>query len=243
MSASPQPPAATAGPTFAQRFASSPAVWTLGLLNVLAFLLVETQGGSTSRQVMLDSGALLVPTPGGEWWRLLTSTFLHFGFFHLASNMAGLAIFGPAFEKMVGTPRFVALWLAAGLAGSAATVLAAGDGFTLAAGASGSVFGLLGGFLFIGLRTRQTPEGADRLRQATVLLVINLGYGLITPSIGLAAHIGGTVAGLLILFAYAVPKLAPGALAPPPQPNRGLWLALAVGAASVAVAVLTGPTL
>lgn len=240
----PAPPP-TASPSFAERYRRHPSVWTLGLLNVAAFLWVESQaGGSTSRAVMVDSGALVVPLVPNEPWRLLTSTFLHFGLFHLLSNMVGLALFGPAFEQLVGRARFLALWLSAGLAGSAATALTAGsDGLTIAAGASGSVFGLLGAFLFLGLRTRHTPGGRIRLRQASVLLGINLAYGLVTPQIGMAAHVGGAAAGLLVLALYAAPRPKPGEAAPPPAPNRGLWSAIALGAAATAAALAFGPTL
>lgn len=229
-------------PTFAERYRAAPAVWTFGILNVVAFVWLETRGGSLNRQVMLDSGALVVPLLPGEPWRLLTSTFLHFGLWHLVSNMVGLALFGPAFERLVGTARFVTLWLVAGLAGSAATVLSSGDGITIAAGASGSVFGLLGAFVFLGWRTRHTPAGNIQLRQALVLLGINLAYGLITPNIGMAAHIGGALAGLAVLSAYAVPRPRPGEVAPPAVRNRGLATAIAMGVVVTVAALTLGPS-
>lgn len=233
------PSTAAVPPTLGQRFAASPAVWTFGLLNVAAYLYLETHGGP---RAIIDNGALVVPLLPGEPWRLLTSTFLHFGAFHLLSNLVGLALFGPTFERLVGTPRFVALWLAAGLAGSAATVLSSSGGLTVAAGASGSVFGLLGAFLFVGWRTRHTPDGAIRLRQAGVLLLINLGFGLMNPSIGLAAHAGGTVAGVLILWRYAARPTAEGLPAAPPSPQRGLVEAVAIGVLAVVLALALGPS-
>lgn len=244
MTAVPPSPAPTGAPSpVTSGFASSPAVWVFGILNVAGYLWLESHGGALSGQAMLANGALRVPMIAGEPWRLLTNTFLHWGAFHLVSNMIGLGLFGPAFERLVGTTRFVALWLAAGLAGSAATVLtASGNGLTIAAGASGSVFGLLGAYLFIGWRTRHTPAGAARLRQASTLLLINFVYGVVTPNIGMAAHLGGTVAGVVILSAYAAPKPAAGAPPATPNPHRGLGVAVGLGIASVAAALAFGRT-
>ncbi len=228
-----RPPGPAAGLTAG--LARSPAVLALGGLNVLVFLWVEAQGGAT-RTTLVESGALVVPLIPDEPWRLLTNTFLHFGLFHLLANMLGLAIFGPPFEQLVGRARFVALWIVAGLAGSAATVLTA-SGITIAAGASGSVFGLLGAFTIVAWRTRDTPAGAIRLRQALVLLGINLALGLTSPEIGVEAHLGGALAGMLVLTAYAGRRPRAGDPPRTPNPARGLPVAIAVGVISVVVAL------
>lgn len=226
------PPAAT---PLAERVRRAPVVWALGALNVLAYLAIEA-GGGADRGAVLEAGALVVPLVPGEPWRLLTSTFLHFSGMHLLANMFGLALFGPSFERLVGGLRFTVLWLVSGLAGSALVVLLA-SGPLVAAGASGSVFGLLGALVVVGIRTRHTPAGRIRLRQALVLLGINLAFGLVEPQVSLEAHAGGAVAGMAILAAYAPRRPRPGEPPRSADPRQGLAVALGVGALSVWLAL------
>ncbi len=198
--ASPPVPA-TAG--WGERLREAPAVWSLIGLNVLLLLFVEAVGGSNDLRTMLRFGAMPKPLPASELWRSVTSMFLHFGFIHLAFNVWALYVFGPLFERLVGSRRFLALYFGAGLAGSAASASFAPAG-SLSAGASGAIFGLLGAFLVLGVRLRATPVGRSFLQQALFLLAINVALGLGDSSIGLAAHLGGFVGGAFIYGADAV---------------------------------------
>lgn len=176
----------------------SPVTSTIAALNVAVFLLLEAAGGSTDLRVLVGFGAQATPLlEDGELWRLFTSMFLHIGLVHLVANMWALVIFGPLFERSVGRVRYVALYLASGLAGSAATALSVSPR-SVSAGASGAIFGLLGAFAVLGFRLRGTELGSTWTRHALVLIGLNVVLGLTVPSIGLEAHLGGLVAGAAI---------------------------------------------
>lgn len=219
----------------------APAVTALLVINVVMLLVAETLGGSTNLRVMFDLGALPNPLPSGNLWRLVTSMFLHFGVLHLAFNMFALWLFGPLFERLVGTGRFLALYFASGLAGGLASVLFATPP-TLSAGASGAIFGLLGAFGVLGFRLRHTAAGNLWLRQAGALVGVNVVIGLVEPSIGLEAHLGGLAGGVIVLGAETAglgrltgpSRLRIGRRAPTPRRWYGLGAAAAVGVASVA---------
>lgn len=139
----------------------------------------------------------------GEWWRLLTATLLHGSIMHVGFNMWALSIFGPPMEREVGTVPFAALYAAGALAGGALFFLLgpeSGPG-SAAVGASGAIFGLFGAWLAASWRNRRTLQGQANLRTLLTLLGINLAISLL-PGIAWQAHLGGLVAGFLILLAW-----------------------------------------
>ena len=173
------------------------------VLNVVLFLVQQASDEFTRR--FYDLGLALDPatmTPvgvaDGEYYRLLTSAFLHGGILHLLLNMYALFLFGPQIEAAFGRWRFTALYLVSALGGSALSY-AFSPPNQPSLGASGAVFGLLGAFLVVSRRLRRdtTP--------VLVLLAINLGYGFLVPRIDWRAHVGGLVAGALValVLAYA----------------------------------------
>ena len=131
---------------------------------------------------------------GGQTWRLVTSMFLHSGLTHLALNMISLYFLGYFAELTFGRGRFLALYALSGLAGGLA-YLYFGDFTGSAVGASGAIFGLVGGILGYAVRrgtfSRQNPV----IRQLLILLVLNLFIGVSIPNISLTAHIGGLLGG------------------------------------------------
>lgn len=139
----------------------------------------------------------------GQYWRMLTSMFLHSpGFLlHILFNMLLLYMLGPPIEREVGPWAFASLYLGAGLVGSAAYFFVAGINARPALGASGAVFGLFGAWLAAGIRNRKTLQGRAMLRQIGPLIVINLALSFV-PGIAGEAHIGGFVAGFLIAFVW-----------------------------------------
>jgi rhomboid protease GluP len=149
-------------------------------------------------KVMLRLGADYGPlTLGGQWWRLVSSMFLHFGVLHLGMNMLVLYQ-GRIVEVIYGRAGFVAIYLAAGLLGGIASLAHAST--TISAGASGAVFGVFGAFgAFIVLRRGQLdPAFVQRTgRSLIAFIAINLYIGLSTPGIDISAHIGGLVAGFV----------------------------------------------
>ncbi len=133
----------------------------------------------------------------GEYWRLLTSAFLHLSVLHIAFNMYALFLFGPFVERALGTVRFIAAYVTTAVV-SGVFVLWLSEPLGGTAGASGAVFGLFGMALVLLLKARQDVRGL------LVLLAIN-GAISFTGNISWQGHLGGFVAGLLLgyVFAYA----------------------------------------
>ena len=143
----------------------------------------------------------------GEWWRLVTSTFLHAGLTHIAFNMYALYLFGPPLEREVGSAPFAAMYIAAGIAGGAFFYFMAPYG-PAAVGASGAIFGLFGAWLVASYRGRHTVQGRASLRQLLTLLAINGVIGFL-PGLNIAweAHLGGLIAGAAIAGLWALPTM------------------------------------
>lgn len=146
--------------------------------------------------ITVDQDGAIAGVASGEYYRLLTSAFLHSGFLHLGLNMYALYLFGPEIEAALGRWRFAALYVVSAVGGSAASYTF-GQPFQPSLGASGAVFGLLGAYLVILRRLRRdtTP--------VLVLLAINLVLGFTVARIDWRAHIGGLVVGALIALAIA----------------------------------------
>ena len=131
----------------------------------------------------------------GEVWLLFSSMFLHAGFVHLALNMLSLYFLGSFVEVAFGRSRFLALYLASGLAGGIA-YLYFGTFDRSAVGASGAIFGLLGGVLGYSLRRGTFSWQNPLIRQLLILTALNLYFGFSVSNISNTAHIGGLVGGL-----------------------------------------------
>ena len=160
-----------------------------------------------SGPALIDAGAL-VPVRldgsgglvGGEWWRLLSSIFLHAGLIHLGLNAYVLWIFGVEIECQIGRLSTLAVFLVTGVF-AGATSYAFADGYAIAVGASGAIFGLVGAFIAYNYLRRHNVMAQARLRGALTMLVINLVIGFSIPAIDWRAHLGGLVAGLVAGFA------------------------------------------
>lgn len=182
------------------RFRESPVTISLLIAIVLAFLAETWAGGSTNQQVLYTLGAsepnaVLVH---GEWWRLLSSMFLHIGFVHLLLNGWALYQLGTLFELAVGSFRMLMVYFLSGLSGSAASLWWRSEG--LSAGASGAIFGLLGAMIAFLLRRRDrlTPFAKSLLGQLVIWAGINIFFGFSVGAIDNAAHLGGCAAGFLM---------------------------------------------
>lgn len=177
--------------------------------------LFEGPGG----QALIDAGALApyagvtgagVPFGGvvdGEWWRLVSSIFLHAGLLHLGLNAYVLWIFGTSIEREIGRVSMVGVFLATGVFAGAAS-FAFASRFTVAVGASGAIFGVVGAFITYHYLRRHHPLAQARLRGALSMLVLNLIIGFSIPSIDWRAHLGGLVAG--VVAGVAVDPSRPG---------------------------------
>ena len=180
-------------------FISSKVTTALIAINICLFLLETREGGSTNRQVALKYGAQYQPyIEQGQYYRLFTAMFLHFGVYHLLFNMYALSVIGPAVDYVCGPLIFLVVYLGGGLAGNIATMIR--DKKTgsrnLSAGASGCIFGLLGACFVLAVRGY-----GFSLRSILTTLAINLVYGLSSKRINMLSHAGGFAGGTVIMAA------------------------------------------
>ena len=179
-------------------------------------------------------------TTDGEWWRLLTSMFMHFGIVHLLLNMWALFKTGPLVERLQGRALYAVTYLASGLGGALLSIGWHGDK-TWSAGASGAIFGVYGILLGHILREKESVPRAvfQPLMKSTLTFAgYNLLYGMIHPEIDNAAHIGGFATGLALGWLTAMPVEAASRVALAPKKLRSALVALG---ALVAVGVMTTP--
>jgi rhomboid protease GluP len=213
--------AALAGPEpvdlaawLASRPAQAPMTTALVLLNLLIFGLMLGFGAElwrTSTTVPLAWGANFAPaTQDGQWWRLATAMFVHFGLLHLGLNMLALWDVGRLVERLFGRPRYVLLYLGSGLAGNLLSLVVQGN-HAVSGGASGAIFGLYGALLVTLLRERRQVEHREfkRLFGAVLLFtLLTLGIGQVLTGIDNAAHLGGLFGGALLGSLLAMPLTA-----------------------------------
>ena len=169
-------------------------------------------------------------TAAGEWWRLFTAMFLHFGLLHLALNMWALWEMGRVVERIYGNLTYLAMYLACGVGASLTSLLWHPQ--VNSAGASGAIFGVFGAFAaYLALRERGVPHGVIRRRWGSTASFIgyNLFLGATVPGIDNAAHVGGLVCGFVLGLALARP-LDPQARRYDPRRLAALAGAIAVAA-------------
>ena len=181
--------------TFGGRVSSDTSRVTLTLVavNVVVFVLGLAGG---ERQLQVDYADNPVLVASGDYYRLITSAFLHGGLIHIVANMLALLQVGPYLEAALGRTRFLALYLVSALGGSAASMLLS-DPTSLSVGASGAIFGLFGA-LFVVVRRLGGDTGA-----ITTIIAINTVIGFVVPIIDWRAHLGGLVTGALVAAAFA----------------------------------------
>jgi membrane associated rhomboid family serine protease len=166
----------------------------------VALFVIDALLRAGGRGSLLEAGAMIPSLVAqGQWYRLVTAMFLHVGVFHLALNSFALYLFGSLVEQVLGTVRFLAVYLVTGFVASAAS-FAIGDPRTAAVGASGAVFGLLGVWLAYNLRRRSLSMARANVQWALMLIAINLAIGFAIPGIDNVAHLGGLVAGVAAGF-------------------------------------------
>lgn len=198
--------------------ARSPYAVTIALIaiNVLVFLAMGVSGVSLTEPTPLDvarwGGDFGPATIGAhQYWRLLTSCFLHFGIIHIAFNMYVLYQIGPFIETVFGRARYVVIYLCAGLFGSLVSVWI--HPMSVGAGASGAIFGLYGalfGFLLIQRRTLNPAVTRSIAKSAGIFLLYNLVYGVMSRTTDLSAHFGGLIAGFVVGMLLVRPRSAAG---------------------------------
>ena len=199
-----------------------------GLRRLDTDLLID---GSLFARARLDIGdaSEVIGVDAGEYYRLVTSAFLHDGIFHLAFNMYALWLLGQLLESGFGRSRFLSLYVVSMLGGSCGVMVMSPNSATV--GASGAVYGLMGAMVLV-----QRAIGGNLLRSGLgTLLIVNLALTLLIPQVSVGGHLGGLIAGvamgaaMLAMERRSAPAWATVALG-------GLLSALLVAGAVVAAA-------
>lgn len=197
-------------------------------LNVAVFILVHVVGNRLTNELTMLGEVPRGPVfpwtlgvAGGEWYRMLTSVFLHWQPWHIIMNMLGLWFLGAPVESALGRLRFTTLYLLSGLGGSALSYLLAAPGQP-SLGASGAIFGLFGATAVLVRRLRYD------MRPVLILLAINLVFTFTWVNIAWQAHIGGLVVGAGIAYA----------MIHAPRERRTLVQSAACGLALAAIVVV-----
>jgi membrane associated rhomboid family serine protease len=207
--------------TMRNAFAEPTATYVLIGLNVLLFI-GATAGGSSfagrpGGTVAADLGLFGPAVADGDWWRLVTSGFMHAGVIHILFNMYILYWLGTMLEPALGHVRFVALYFTSLLCGSFGVLLLSPDSLTV--GASGAVFGLMGAAFVL-----QRLRGVDPMASGIgPLILLNLAITFVIPGISIGGHLGGLIGGAATAYAMdqvsrrragvALPVLASAAVA------------------------------
>ena len=152
-------------------------------------------------QAVVDWGGDFAPYTLGDhqYWRLLTSCFIHFGIIHIAFNMYVLFQIGPFIEMAFGRVRYLLIYFLAGLGGSLVSIRI--HPMAVGAGASGAIFGLYGavfGFLLIKRRALNPAVTNSIAKSAGIFVLYNIVYGTISRTTDLSAHFGGLVTGFIV---------------------------------------------
>lgn len=175
-------------------------------LNLLIYGLEIKLGGSQSSLALERLGAL-IPSKvlAGEWWRLIGANFLHYGSFHLATNMLSLFFVGRLIELSLGAKYYLTIYLFSGIGSMLTFTLLAfrlGLGNAFLVGASAAIMGLIGAILAISLqiwlKRRYSATAKRRLQQITLIVVIQFIFDNIVPQISFHAHLFGFIIGFVI---------------------------------------------
>jgi rhomboid protease GluP len=224
-----------------ERLAKPWVVYALIAANVAMFVFELAHGASltspSADKIAELGGNKPLLTLSGQWWRLGSSMFLHYGVVHIGLNMVCLYQ-ARVVEQVFGRLGFLAIYLVAGLGGGIASLVASPHAVT--AGASGAVFGVygaFGGFLLLRRAHIEPQAWKQTARSIGQFLVINLAFGAIVSGISLSAHVGGLVVG----FAASAALLA-GARAEAQRPLRAIAIAVAGVALTVGAVMVMGST-
>ena len=170
------------------------------IINVAVFLVLSAFGSTESSAFMAEHGACYTPLiVSGEYWRLMTGMFLHFGLVHLLYNMVCLLALGNILETYMGSVRYLLIYMTGGIAGnllSMAIELRSGI-FAVSAGASGAIFAVIGAVLALVIR-RGGRLGSISLERMGLMAILMIAQGFMETGTNNVAHVGGFITGLLL---------------------------------------------
>lgn len=170
-------------------------------INAIVFLLLLMLGKTEDVRFILEHGAMYEPyiTEKHEYYRLVTSMFLHFGIDHLMNNMVMLGALGWNLELEIGKIRFFLIYVLSGTGGNLCSLIfhLKKGSFTVSAGASGAVFGLMGALVCAAFQ-QKGYVGRLNKRGLVFLAALSLYFGLTSSGVDNAAHIGGLLCGFFL---------------------------------------------
>ncbi len=172
-------------------------------LNIMIWLVLELLGDTEDGLYMMEHGAAYMPliVEEGEYWRLVSCMFLHFGAEHLMNNMLILGLTGIRLEFTMGSVRFGILYLLSGVCGSllslAGDIRSADSVISVSAGASGAVFGVIGGLLAWAVLHKGKVEGLTT-KGLFGMAALSLYFGFTSGGVDNLGHIGGLVGGFVL---------------------------------------------
>lgn len=173
--------------------------YSLVIINILMYIIPILFG---TYNALLDKYSIYGPAVrAGQYYRLITGTFIHANIFHLFFNCYALAILGSQLESFLGKPKYLIVYLFSALIGSLFSVTFAGNYYSI--GASGAILGLMGSLVYFGYHYRVYLGNVVK-SQIIPLILMNLGIGFLVPGIDNSAHIGGLLGGALITVALGV---------------------------------------
>lgn len=179
-------------------------------LNIGYFLLLEMIGSTEDSMFMIQHGAMFEPLvrERGEYYRLLTSVFMHFGINHIANNMIILFILGDNMERALGHIKYLVFYLVCGAGANIVSMVVnvmQGD-VVVSAGASGAIFGVIGGLLYAVVINHGRLEDLST-RQLMVMILCSLYFGFTSTGVDNVAHVAGLIIGIVMaVLLYRKPK-------------------------------------
>lgn len=193
-----------------------PVTMVLIAINILVFLITLSKGDVYSAQDMYEFGAVTgyAIFEDKEYWRLVTSMFLHFGISHLGSNMISLIALGNMLEKRLGHIKYAILYMVSGIGAAGVSTMLQYiksqyvDAIAVSAGASGAIFGVIGGLIWMVCKQKWCSKGQsvyEEIPMKSLLLMtfFSLFSGFTTAGVDNAAHVGGLIIGFLFSFLLA----------------------------------------
>ncbi len=175
--------------------------WVFLAVNILAYFYLEFDGSTTDSLYMIRKGTLVVSLvlEKHQYYRLVTSFFMHFGFAHLFNNMLLLWYLGERLEEYLGHVKFAVSYMVCGIGANIASLVyyAMFEPYVSSAGASGAVFGIVGAMLWIVIRHRGRLAGVTS-RQLLLMILFTLYSGFSESGINNVAHVAGLILGFLL---------------------------------------------
>lgn len=187
-----------------------PITALLIFLNLLVFMITEITGSSLDTAHMVKCGASFAPyiVEKGQIYRIFTCMFLHFGMTHLANNMVVLFVLGQRLEPVLGKIRFLLVYFLGGIGGNIISLYLEikRQDLTVSAGASGAVFALMGGMIYVLIQHKGRVKDLTA-KKIMIMVFFSLYFGFSSSGVDNAAHIGGLVCGFLVTAIFYHPRM------------------------------------